>query len=258
MNDVMREDKKKYLKRMFNNIQGEDVGWTEYGDIQWFELRGYTYEEARQEVFNKYRAKLLNDNEITKTIVNYKDRYVVLKECFDDDFDDELDDEKIKERYINSLSNSFSAICDFDVVDKNLIDPKNVIGQIKETFIANEIVQGIKNENSYKSNPQQKDKTGFSVLEWGAVFFYANDIKALDVSDNTINKIKKFINKHSIDTTVGHLKNQYYNAGKRINDDDHYFPVEKLKNIVPFLKEHYPKAVKKVNNDIKYLQGKKG
>lgn len=58
-------------------------------------------------VFEKYRAKLLNDDEITQHIVGYREAYIAFDE------DEEFDEEKYNVSYINNLATTFSAICEF-------------------------------------------------------------------------------------------------------------------------------------------------
>ena len=141
--------------------------------------------------------------------------------------------------------------------NEKLIDPNNLVFQIKEVFIANEIVQGIKRENSYKCNLREEErneeKEGFSVLEWSTIFYYADSIGAFNDSSNTIERIRKFIEKHSVETSDSYFKNQYYNVKIRINNKNDY-PIKKLEKLIPFLEVNYSDVLSKVYNDITFLK----
>ena len=77
--DEFTQLKKEKIYKTLSNL-GEDISLTEWSDTQWYELRGYSTEEARQMVFEKYRAKLLNDDEITQHIVGYREAYIAFDE----------------------------------------------------------------------------------------------------------------------------------------------------------------------------------
>ena len=149
MDELTRQKKEKIYKTLSN--LGEDIGLTEWSDMQWYELRGYSSEEARQMVFEKYRAKLLNDDKITQHIVGYREAYI--------DFDEEFDEEKYNESYINNLATIFSAICEFSVENGKSVDPKGEFRQIIDTFTAYEIVQGIVRERAYKESQLRRYET---------------------------------------------------------------------------------------------------
>ena len=150
--DEFTQLKKEKIYKTLSNL-GEDISLTEWSDTQWYELRGYSTEEARQMVFEKYRAKLLNDDEITQHIVGYREAYIAFDE------DEEFDEEKYNVSYINNLATTFSAICEFSIVNGKLVDPKGKFRQIIDTFTAYEIVQGLVRERAYKESQLRRYET---------------------------------------------------------------------------------------------------
>lgn len=150
--DELTKLKKEKIYKTLSNL-GEDIGLTEWSDIQWYELRGYSTEEARQMVFEKYKAKLLNDDKIALHIVGYREAYI------DFDEDEEFDEEKYNESYINNLATGFSAVCEFTIENGKLVDLKGEFRQIIDTFTAYEIVQDIIRERAYKESQLRRYET---------------------------------------------------------------------------------------------------
>ena len=74
MEDILKQKRDK-LYKILSDL-GEDIAITMVSDLHWFEIRGYTYEEAQREVLNKYRQIILNNDDITSHIVGYKDAYI--------------------------------------------------------------------------------------------------------------------------------------------------------------------------------------
>lgn len=101
--------------------------------------------------------------------------------------------------------------------------------------------------------PQTKNETPFSVLEWATIFYYADETKLLAESRTIKERIEQFINKYEIKTTLKYFRTQYYEAKKRINEKNDY-PINKLELIIPFLREKYKQTVTKVENDIIFLK----
>lgn len=139
-----QEQKRDKLYSILSNL-GEEIAITIITSIKWFLDRGYTYQEAEQEVFIKYRNKLLNEDKITQYIVGYKSSAYM---DFSDE--DEFDDEKYYETFVSYLSNTFSVICDFSIKDNKVSDPHGIFSNIIETYTANEIVQHFIKEREYK------------------------------------------------------------------------------------------------------------
>ena len=106
------------------------------------------------------------------------------------------------------------------------------------------------------TNPTDKQQSKYSnltVLQWGAIFHYADTTNLLPKSKTKIAKLTAFIEKHKIETTLNHLKTQYYKANNQINKYNNY-PIDKLEEIIPFLKQYYKQTVVLVENDIELLQ----
>jgi len=93
----------------------------------------------------------------------------------------------------------------------------------------------------------------FSVLEWATVFYYADETKLTSSGKTLKSRMIDFMEKHNIETTISHFKNNFYDAKKRINDKSDY-PIDKLELIIPFLKKNYQLTVTKVENDITFLE----
>lgn len=103
------------------------------------------------------------------------------------------------------------------------------------------------------TDKQQSKYSNLTVLQWGAIFHYADTTNLLPKSKTKIAKLTAFIEKHKIETTLNHLKTQYYKANNQINKYNNY-PIDKLEEIIPFLKQHYKQTVERVKNDIELLQ----
>lgn len=116
-------------------------------------------------------------------------------------------------------------------------------------FYIKELIDKIDNFSNY---PNRDQKNSFSKLQWGAIFFYADDTKLLPQCKYKKDKLIEFMNKHNINGTFKHFRVQYYEAKKRINKECN-FPVEKLKEIIPFLEQNYNQTIIKVENDIHYI-----
>ena len=58
---------------------------------------------------------------------------------------------------------------------------------------------------------------------------------------------------HNVDKRLVTLRNRYYEAMRRINDECNY-PTSNLENIIPFLNHHYKETVSKVYSDINFLK----
>ena len=97
------------------------------------------------------------------------------------------------------------------------------------------------------------NNSNYSALQWGAIFYYAKITKLLPKSDTITGQLTAFIKKHNIGKTFKHVRVQYYEAKKRINDKNDY-PIDKLESIIPFLQENYKQTVTKVLNDLEYLK----
>lgn len=103
---------------------------------------------------------------------------------------------------------------------------------------------------------QPKTKSPFSVMEWATIYYYADTAKLLPENRFIEEGMKEFMKKHKLTTTFPTFKNKVSEAKKRINAKTDY-PINKLKNIIPFLKANYKQAVIKVENDIYYLKDNK-
>ncbi len=151
--DNEQEIKKQYLIQMLSSISGYDIGQEEYESILWFEQRGYTIDEAKHEVLNKYRKVLLRDNKIVETIVRFDSAYIRLKVNTNGDIiaDESTDkDEKYYEDYINHIS-TWLCGCDFTIADNDLIDDsQEVVKEIREVYIAHEIIRSLVQEREYR------------------------------------------------------------------------------------------------------------
>lgn len=115
-------------------------------------------------------------------------------------------------------------------------------------------VEQPKTQNDTKHQP--KTKSPFSVMEWATIYYYADTAKLLPENRFIEEGMKEFMKKHKLTTTFPTFKNKVSEAKKRINAKTDY-PINKLKNIIPFLKANYKQAVIKVENDIYYLKDNK-
>ncbi len=106
---------------------------------------------------------------------------------------------------------------------------------------------------SEQPNKQESKYSNLTVLQWGAIFHYADTTNLLPKSKTKIAKLNTFIEKHKIETTLKYLRTQYYKANNQINKYNNY-PIDKLEEIIPFLKQHYPQTIGLIKNDIEILQ----
>lgn len=108
-------------------------------------------------------------------------------------------------------------------------------------------------ENRSNTQPHHIIERTFSVLEWATIFYYADETKLTSSGETKKSRMVDFMEKHKIETTIDHFKNNFYDAKKRINDKSDY-PIDKLELIIPFLKKNYQLTVTKVKNDITFLK----
>lgn len=153
---------------------------------------------------------------------------------------------KLKNISISYFQNNIAPLASIELFEQT----------IKELFkISQEQNNTIEIEQA-STNPTDKQQSKYSnltVLQWGAIFHYADTTNLLPKSKSKIAKLTAFIEKHKIETTLNHLKIQYYKANNQINKYNNY-PIEKLEEIIPFLKQHYKQTVERVKNDIELLQ----
>jgi len=123
---------------------------------------------------------------------------------------------------------------------------------LKEKDVAEKIVSidkpALNNGKAKFSNDNQ-----FSALQWGTIFYYADESKLLSDEITLKGRKKTFLKNHNNPTTLNNLKTKYYEAKKRINERKNY-PIDKLEAIIPFLKEKYKQTVTKVESDITFLK----
>lgn len=105
-------------------------------------------------------------------------------------------------------------------------------------------------------SPESIVRNPFSVLQWGAIFYYADETKLLPETPTIKERMEQFMAKHQINTTFNNFKTKYYEAKRRINETDDY-PIGKLELTIPFLKENYNRTVNFVDSDITLLKEKK-
>lgn len=202
--------------------------------IKYYEDCFYPKKEAIDFLIEEYQSKLRNRTYEKKIIVGFKDACEKASGKEGLDFIDYISTE---------MTPLMSLYCSVEHIGKN----ENYVKQIIEMLTAYEIIRRLKNK--------PKENAGISVLQWGAIFYYADEAGYFG-EDFTVNsKIGDFIKKHSVDTTVKSLRAKYYTAIQRINKKDDY-PIDKLNEILPFIKANYPKAATQVRKDIEILEEK--
>lgn len=234
--------KKEYLIRMFNCLSGENIGLEEYESIMWYELRGYTTDEAKKEVLNKYRQVLLRDNDIVDSIVQFDDIYSLFQAIDENVETDETieNGEKYYKEFIEYISSRFCGY-DFTVVGNELIDdPKGVINEMREVYIAHTIVKSLVREREYKESqlrqyenltdtPATKaEKLGRNITPYG----FLDLPKTKNRSDESKTKIIELIANNSLPYAVAmldflgfikHLKTNYFEVeGKLFKEISKY------------------------------------
>jgi len=115
---------------------------------------------------------------------------------------------------------------------------------------------GSNNNLKYQAEKKTLDKPTFSVLEWATIFYYADQAKLLPADSILKNRITEFMREYQIPTSFNYFKGRYYNAIKRINEDQD-FPIGKLRFVMPFIKKTYKLAVTNIENDILLLEEEK-
>lgn len=148
--------KKQYLIRMLNDISAYDIGQEIYETTFRLEQRGNTPDEAKRRVLEKYKQVLHRDNVIVNTILEFDK---ALYDLFQTDINGNIKvDETINEgeayqkEYIEWISSNLCGL-DYTVADNKLIDdPKGFIKEIREVYIAREIVQSLNREKERVTN----------------------------------------------------------------------------------------------------------
>lgn len=150
-----KEIKKLYLVDMFNSVSGMGLIEEEHEQILWFEMRGYTTNEAKQELLNKCRRILLRNDDITDIIVRSKDIPVIsINEAGNPisiDKDDEDYARKWREEYIDYLAMQFRHY-DFKVVNGEPVEGKDVLDEIREVYTACEMAQHLIEKREYRES----------------------------------------------------------------------------------------------------------
>ena len=107
-------------------------------------------------------------------------------------------------------------------------------------------------DSDNKENVSDNPDWDLTASQWGATFYYVNGAKLL-TGQNITDKLEVFHEKHNIDKTLKHVRVEYYETKRRINQYNNY-PIDDLEKIIPFLEKYYKLIVNKVKNDIILLQ----
>lgn len=102
-------------------------------------------------------------------------------------------------------------------------------------------------ESAVKNNTEKL----FSVPLWCAIFYYADTLKYF-AEQYKIDRMKGFIETHSIGSTLATFKKTYYDTVKAINNNT--YKAENLKEIIPFVTENYKLCVPKIESDITIIE----
>ncbi len=151
---MANNEKKDYLIKMFSGLLETGINLNVFEELRdsdmRFEYAGYSADEAKQETLNKYRRILLRDNNIVDTIVRFDDAYGILILDADGNTPSTNDEEQ---RYFNEfVSWLASQFCgyNFSIVDDELVsDPDGYVKEMREVFIAHQIVQHLTKEREY-------------------------------------------------------------------------------------------------------------
>lgn len=154
---------------------------------------------------------------------------------------------KYKEKIKNNLIALETGLNNHEI-DKNHL--KFVEKWLKETDKNIEIERKAKKKNKIKKAIISNNS--FSVLEWAAAFYYANDSELISTNSFIKDRMIEFMKNHSIGTTFKNFKAKYYEARNRITKKND-FPIFKLKLIIPFMNENYKKSVSRIESDMKIL-----
>lgn len=199
--------------------------------IKWHVDRFSTREKAEKELLQKYQPQLFNDYYDTNIIIELLNLFQNKKE-----------DEDIIQMLSHEIAYYMSVFCPPSDINVDNEWVKWVINHLTAHEIVRRLKTDIREENEYS----------FSVSEWGAIFYYADQSNYFDKNLTVNAKIETFMKGHSINTTIKTFRSKYYKVKQEINDHN-TFSTNKLKKIIPFLSVHYFKTVTLVNNDIELL-----
>ena len=116
------------------------------------------------------------------------------------------------------------------------------------------VKDGLHQKQTKKNNLHNhvKNATGFSVLQWATIYYFADDSNLLP--DIKIKKEKReaFIKHYNLETTPNYFTKCCHKVNKRLNTTKDY-PVDMLKEIILFMKENYKKTVPNIKENIEFL-----
>lgn len=168
-----QEMKKQFLIRLFNITSKHDVKFEMDKAIQRFKKIGYMTDEAKEEVRNEYRQVLRQDNDIVKIITENSgiSTYGLYELIYGNSVkENEIDKiERYRRLDIECLANIFCKY-DFTMADGEIIAGKRIVREIREVYIANEIVQHLIREKEHGTTKTQDE---------------------LKVSDDILNELEK-------------------------------------------------------------------
>ncbi|WP_406683316.1 hypothetical protein N1F78_11545 [Seonamhaeicola sp. MEBiC1930] len=181
---------------------------------------------------------------------HYKNRYTQLLSNFKKHYPDSNEEEFCEDEIIGYTRVIPTKLVNIEENISLKTKAKIEFSQRRKVEFLNKI---IKRNDEITSGKEYKNDSEFSVLEWAAIFYYANETNLLPEAREITGKIENFREENNISASAKSLRSKYYIAKKRINKTND-FPIDKLQRIIPFLESNYNQSVSKVENDIFILK----